>query len=110
MKSSLRASAFIIAFTFALAGCRRGSETPFTLPQPQGNGAAVASIEHNSYADVVARVAPAVVTIRAERVVRAPRQHPFFDDPFFRDFFGGQAPQMQEQAPREMRQRALGSG
>jgi Do/DeqQ family serine protease len=109
MKSLLRASAFIFAFTFALAGCRRGSETPFTLPQSQGNGAAVASIEHNSYADVVARVAPAVVTIRAERVVRAPRQHPFFDDPSLQDFFGGRAPQ-QQQPPRELRQRALGSG
>jgi serine protease Do len=110
MKNLLRASAVIFAFTFALAGCRRGSETPFTLPQPQGNGAAVASIEHNSYADVVARVAPAVVTIRAERVVRAPRQHPFFDDPSLQDFFGGRAPQQQQQQPREMRQRALGSG
>lgn len=110
MKSLLRASAFIFAFTFALAGCRRGSQTPFTLPQSQGSGAAVASIEHNSYADVVARVAPAVVTIRAERVVRAPRQHPFFDDPSLQDFFGGRAPQQQQQPPREMRQRALGSG
>ena len=112
MKNLLRASAFIFAFTFALAGCRRGSETPFTLPQPQGNPAAVASIEHNSYADVVARVAPAVVTIRAERVVRAPRQHPFFDDPSLEDFFGGRAPrqQQQQQPQREMRQRALGSG
>jgi Do/DeqQ family serine protease len=58
----------------------------------------------------VARVAPAVVTIRAERVVRAPRQHPFFDDPSLQDFFGGRAPQTQPQPPREMRQRALGSG
>src|SRR5215217_2412006 len=109
MKSLLRASAVTLAFTFALAGCRRGSETPFTLPQPQGNSAAVASIEHNSYADVVARVAPAVVTIRAERLLRAPRQHPFFDDPSLQDFFGGRAPQ-QQQRQREMRQRALGSG
>jgi Do/DeqQ family serine protease len=109
MKNLLRASAFIFAFTFALAGCRRGSQETFTLPQPQGNSAAVASIEHNSYAEVVARVAPAVVTIRAERVVRAPRQHPFFDDPSLQDFFGGRAPRQQQQ-PREQRQRALGSG
>ena len=110
MKRAFRVSAFILAFTFALAGCRRGTEPTFTLPQPQSNGAALASIEHNSYADVVARVAPAVVTIRAERVVRAPRQHPFFEDPSLQEFFGGRAPQMQEQQPREMRQRALGSG
>jgi Do/DeqQ family serine protease len=110
MKRAIRASAIILAFTFALAGCRGGARQTFTLPQPQGNSAALASIEHNSYADVVSRVAPAVVTIRAERVVRAPRQHPFFDDPSLQDFFGGRLPQMQQQAPREMRQRALGSG
>jgi serine protease Do len=110
MKRSLRASSIIIALTFALAGCRGGARETFTLPQPQGNNAALANVEHNSYADVVARVAPAVVTIRAERVVRAPRQHPFFDDPSLQDFFGGRAPQQQQQPPREMRQRALGSG
>jgi Do/DeqQ family serine protease len=42
-----------------------------------------------SYADVVDRVAPAVVTIRSSRRVRAPQQFPFLDDPFFRRFFGG---------------------
>jgi Do/DeqQ family serine protease len=110
MKRALRASAVIFSLTFALAGCRGGARETFTLPQPQGNSAVLASIEHNSYADVVARVAPAVVTIRAERVVRAPRQHPFFDDPSLQDFFGRGAPQTEQQAPREMRQRALGSG
>jgi serine protease Do len=34
-------------------------------------------------------VAPGVVTIRSERRVRAPRQHPFLSDPLLRDFFGG---------------------
>jgi Do/DeqQ family serine protease len=40
-------------------------------------------------------------------VVRAPRQYPFFNDPFFRDFFGDRygAP-----APRSQIQRGLGSG
>ena len=42
-----------------------------------------------SYADVVDRVAPAVVTIRAALRLRAPKQFPFFDDPFFRQLFGG---------------------
>ena len=109
MKRAIPASLITLAFTFALAGCRGGARETFTLPQPQTGGGALASIEHNSYADVVARVAPAVVTIRAERVVRAPRQHPFFDDPSLQDFFGGRAPQPQPQQ-REMRQRALGSG
>src|SRR5690242_14169242 len=44
-----------------------------------------------SYADMVDHVAPAVVTIRSSRRVRAPQQFPFMDDPFFRQFFGGGA-------------------
>lgn len=90
----------------AFTGCRK--RDTFTLPQPSQTSGATANVEHNSYADVVARVAPAVVTIRSERIVRAPQQHPFFDDPTFRDFFGDRAPQLRQ--PREMRQRALGSG
>ena len=45
-----------------------------------------------SYADTVDRVAPAVVTIRSARRVRQPQQFPFFNDPFFRQFFGGRIP------------------
>src|SRR3954471_6758348 len=59
-----------------------------------------------SYADMVDHVAPAVVTIRASRRVRAPQQFPFMDDPFFRQFFGGGAPRQ----PQTQLQRALGSG
>ncbi len=61
-----------------------------------------------SYAAMVSRVAPAVVTIRASRRVRAPEQFPFFGDPFFERFFGGgrlPGPQGGMQV-----QQALGSG
>src|SRR5829696_5586684 len=112
MKRAFSAFVIILVFAFALAGCRRwtqseqGAQTPerqgdFKLPPPSAP-----NVEHNSYADVVARVAPAVVTIRAERQ-RAPRQHPFLDDPSLRDFFGRSQPQQEQPAPR---QRALGSG
>jgi serine protease Do len=104
-RASCRAILFLLLAAVALSGCRK--RDAFTLPQPTGNGAGVA-VEKNSYADVVERVAPAVVTIRSERVVRAPQQHPFFDDPSLRDFFGGRAPQQRE--PPEMRQHGLGSG
>ena len=60
-----------------------------------------------SYADVVDRVAPAVVTIRSSRRVRAPQQFPFFDDPFFRQFFGGGNPRGRGGTQVE---HALGSG
>ncbi len=59
-----------------------------------------------SYAEVVKRVAPAVVTIRTQKRTRAPQQFPFMNDPFFRQFFGDRAPQ----PPPAQRERALGSG
>src|SRR6266571_8226653 len=62
-----------------------------------------------SYADVVDRVSPAVVTIRSARRVRAPQQFPFSSDPFFGMLFGGRQPN----APRSdgsAVERALGSG
>ena len=40
-----------------------------------------------SYAALVKRAAPAVVNIYTKRVVRNVRS-PFFNDPFFRQFFG----------------------
>jgi Do/DeqQ family serine protease len=58
-----------------------------------------------SFAPVVKRVAPAVVNVYGLQTV-AQRNHPFFDDPFFRRFFGGQAPGL----PGERAQRSLGSG
>jgi serine protease Do len=64
-----------------------------------------------SYADVVGRVTPAVVTVRSARRVRAPQQHPFFNDPFLREFFGDRFDEGGGPAqPREQLQRGLGSG
>ena len=62
-----------------------------------------------SYADVVDRVAPAVVTIRSARRARAPRQFPFLDDPFFRRFFGDRGRQGGERGPERVQQ-GIGSG
>lgn len=79
------------------------SNTP-VITTSNNTGGAVAS--PTSFADVVARVAPAVVTIHSARRARAPRQHPFFDDPRFREFFGlPRAPQQDAPAVR-----GLGSG
>ncbi len=63
----------------------------------------------DSYADVVDRVAPAVITIRSARRVRAPQQFPFFDDPFFRQFFGSPF-RNRSQEERSLVERSLGSG
>jgi len=59
-----------------------------------------------SYADVVSKAAPAVVTIHSQMRVRQPQQYPFGNDPFFREFFGDRIPQ---QAPERQRE-GLGSG
>jgi Do/DeqQ family serine protease len=61
-----------------------------------------------SYAEVVSKVATAVVTIHSQARVRAPQQYPYMDDPTFRDFFGerGGVPQ----PPTEQRRSGLGSG
>ena len=58
-----------------------------------------------SYADLVSRVSPAVVTIRSTERARPPQQFPFMDDPMFREFFGDRLPQQQ---PRRVQ--GVGSG
>jgi serine protease Do len=92
-----------------LCGCNRGDRTasPAGGQEAQRVSNPVRMSGQQSYADVVDRVAPAVVTIYAERRVRAPQQFPFFNDPFFRRFFG---PPRDESGGRGEIQRGLGSG
>ena len=61
-----------------------------------------------SFAPLVKSAAPAVVNIYTRRVVRSPSATPFFNDPFFRRFFGDQF-QFGGQARRRV-QNSLGSG
>jgi len=108
------ASALVVAF--ALVGCSSvrsqvgNNNAPVTFaPTTPGatTAGAAAGQPQNSYADLVARVAPAVVTVRSERRGRAAQQHPFMDDPRFREFFGDRLPRG-PQTPR--REEGLGSG
>ena len=57
-----------------------------------------------SYSPVVKRAAPAVVNVYVRRKVKV-RSSPFFNDPFFRRFFGGDFGM-----PRERVESSLGSG
>jgi Do/DeqQ family serine protease len=62
----------------------------------------------NSFADVIEKASPAVVEISMTRVIKASEQqgnNPFFSDPLFRQFFGGQGLR-----PRDQREQGLGSG
>jgi len=110
---------FLVVLVYLLAACGRQAVSPIRLESSSSNANANNTGPSNnststtptgpvvSYADVVSRVAPAVVTIHSQMQVRAPQQFPFMNDPFFRQFFGDRgAPQ----APMELRRTALGSG
>src|SRR5262249_51708026 len=88
----------------------RASTPVYTEAADRGSPGAIEprSVPVQSYADAVDRASPAVVIIRAARRLRAPQQFPFFEDPFFRRFFGERFPSGSPNAsPVE---RALGSG
>jgi serine protease Do len=57
------------------------------------------------FAPILDPALPAVVSITTSRMVKVP-QSPFFNDPFFQQFFGGQLPRQ----PQQQRERGLGSG
>ena len=56
-----------------------------------------------TFAPLVKKAAPAVVNVFTRTVVKERPKSPFFDDPFFQQFFGNQT-------PRERVQNSLGSG
>src|SRR5215471_11894949 len=61
------------------------------------------------FAPVVKQAMPAVVNISSSKVVKEQGMpNGMFDDPFFRQFFGGRIPQQQQ--PRSQRATSLGSG
>jgi serine protease Do len=63
-----------------------------------------------SYAPIVKKAAPSVVTIYSTRTVRA---HPSWWNPLedpFRQFFGGENPERSTRRPRSQQQQGLGSG
>jgi serine protease Do len=61
----------------------------------------------NGFATVLKPALPAVVNISSSKVVKQKGEtSPFFNDPFFRQFFGDQ----QQMRPRPQREQSLGSG
>ena len=110
----------VLAGVFATqSACNRGQNrggnyhlTSASDPNTGSSGSATttsgnpAVVPVASYADIVNKVAPAVITIHSQLRVRQPQQYPFMDDPFFRQFFGDRMPQQQPQQQRQ----GLGSG
>lgn len=108
-----RAGRFLLStvLIFSFIACKgqaaaNSNSSPTAVNETSSGAAALAQ---NSYADVVSRVAPAVVTVRSERRLRAAEQFPFMDDPFFRDFFGDRFRNRQGEPLERLRQ-GLGSG
>lgn len=108
--------ALIVSAIVLQSACNRGNDRgEYRLTTNPNSGAAngtstagnPAVMPVASYADVVSKVAPAVVTIHSRVRVRQPQQYPFMDDPFFRRFFGDRnmAP-----PPQERQRSGLGSG
>ena len=108
---------FTLSLAIALAfftACNRGNRGDFHLASTTPNSGGATATNHPpsimpvaSYADVVAKAAPAVVTIHSTMRVRQPQQYPFMDDPFFRQFFGDRGNQQQ---PSQPTREGLGSG
>jgi len=112
-RSTLMATASVLvlgvaayAFSFSQApakatppvvSSRLATDRPSTVPQ---NMAQV----QMTFAPIVKRVAPAVVNVYTRSVVQQP-VNPFFNDPFFRQFFGGGGA-----LSRQRVQQSLGSG
>jgi serine protease Do len=102
---------FFVALVLAAFGAQ-GSFAQSAVGQPVASAGSLPV--QTSYASIVSRVAPAVVTVRSERRVKASsQQFPFMDDPALRELFGDRAPregQGRRQQPRTERQEGLGSG
>src|SRR5689334_14927800 len=95
----------LILLVFVVTSCRAQAGT-LALASGQPLAVTAGATTQASYADLVSRVSPAVVTIRSTERARAPQQFPFMDDPGFREFFGDRQPQ--NQTPQRVQ--GVGSG
>jgi Do/DeqQ family serine protease len=106
------ALAFVVSLLWPGLTAKRTAPAPAAVPVPAAPSLPVASgpVPREgpaSYAAAVERAAPAVVNINTAKVVTV-RQHPFFDDPVFREFFGRNFEGLI--TPRQKVERSLGSG
>ncbi|MFO0754229.1 MAG: DegQ family serine endoprotease [Thermodesulfovibrionales bacterium] len=119
MNKQARTKAYSIAVLFIIIGLVAGLSVAPGLNMHAGaavEGPALSretidilSRMNRAMAEVAAAVKPAVVNISTTRTIKKPGiPGPFFNDPFFRDFFGGSFGNAQK--PREYKQASLGSG
>ncbi|HEU0108860.1 MAG TPA: Do family serine endopeptidase [Vicinamibacteria bacterium] len=94
----------------AAAGSLATSHAPASVVFAAPVSAAPLAHAEGSYADVVAKVAPAVVTVRSQRVLKVADESPFGGQDPFEEFFGRQFPGRRQAPPQPRREGALGSG
>lgn len=105
--SRLKVLSSLALLAIAFGSCSGQSGVASLAPgQPAAPPPVAAVVNQSSYADLVSRVSPAVVTIRSTERTRAAQQFPFMDDPSFREFFGDRLPQ--QQPPQRVQ--GVGSG
>jgi len=110
VQASLAAAVALLLSGAAYQGLTADTAEPAAAAPQAAIVGSPATADSRGYAEVVERVAPAVVTIRTEGRARMnPTQMPVPDDDFFRRFFGDRFPGDQRQMPSPMR-RGLGSG
>lgn len=85
----------VVSFASCSGQSRALTLQPATTAPPVTSSAGVPVLQ-TSYAELVSRVSPAVVTIRSTERARTAQQFPFMDDPRFREFFGDRLPQQQQ--------------
>ncbi|MEJ8476612.1 Do family serine endopeptidase [Roseibium algae] len=99
-------SAFLIALVTVSAGSLHAQDNSAAELRLVPRSAGEVKL---SFAPIVKDVAPAVVNVYASRKVeQQQRRSPFFDDPFFRRFFGN--PGQGDTKPKQRVQSSLGSG
>ncbi|WP_286169989.1 trypsin-like peptidase domain-containing protein [Halocella sp. SP3-1] len=105
----------LIALLALMIGVVAGSTdkvTPFSKaneasPGDADNAEKIVITESNVFADIAEQIDPGVVLITSEVEVQGSQENPFFNDPFFKYFFGNQF-DIPESQPRT--QEGFGSG
>ncbi len=113
MKGPIRKSTVVLVAVIAMLAGALIATMSVTHTVPMFISTAQAAVTEQgplvTFAPVVKRAMPAVVNISSSKVVKEQAQGgSMFDDPFFRQFFGGRMPQQQQ--PRSQRETSLGSG
>ena len=95
----------LVLVVFSVVSCSGQNTLMNATPAQPAPAADIGAAVQESYADLVSKVSPAVVTIRSTERRRQGQQYPFMDDPTFREFFGDRLPQQPPQ-----RVQGMGSG